>query len=187
MKNRTMFLSAFAALTLLGAGARAADRPDSWITTKVKSELAAHKDVSATHTHVTTEDGVVTLTGNAKSSAEKQLTEQYAASIEGVKKVDNRLVVIARKGHSSAESRMEREGAGSAAIDKLDDASITARVKTALADHHGTSALHTDVDTRDGAVTLKGTADSDAQKTLAEKVARRVHGVRSVTNDLEVR
>ncbi|HXT00856.1 MAG TPA: BON domain-containing protein [Elusimicrobiota bacterium] len=185
MKNRTMFLSAFAALTLLGAGARAADRPDSWITTKVKSELAAHKDVSAMHTHVTTEDGVVTLTGNAKTTAEKQLTEQYAAGVEGVKKVDNRLVVIAPR--MRGESRMEKEGAGSAAIDKLDDASITARVKTALADHHGTSALHTDVDTKDGAVTLKGTAESDAQKTLAEKVARRVHGVRSVTNDLEVK
>lgn len=183
MKNRTMFLSAFAALTLLGAGARAADRPDSWITTKVKSELAAHKDVSATHTHVTTEDGIVTLTGNAKTMQEKELAEQYAGQVEGVKKVDNRLVVINRKG----ESRMEKEGAGSAAIDKLDDASITARVKTALADHRGTSALHTDVDTKDGAVTLSGTAENEAQKTLAEKVARKVHGVRSVTNDLEVK
>lgn len=185
MMNRTMFLSAFAALTLLGAGARAADRPDSWITTKVKSELAAHKNVSATHTHVTTDDGIVTLTGNAKSMAEKEKTEEIAGRVEGVKKVENRLVVIAPK--SRGESRMEKEGAGSEAVDKLDDAAITAKVKTALADHHGTSALRTDVDTKDGAVTLKGTADSEAQKTLAEKVARKVHGVRSVTNDLEVK
>jgi hyperosmotically inducible periplasmic protein len=183
MKNRTMFLSAVTALTLLGAGARAADRPDSWITTKVKSELAAHKDVSAIHTKVTTDDGIVTLTGNAKSTEEKELTGQYASEVEGVKKVDNRLVVINRKG----ESRMEKEGAGSAALDKLDDASITGRVKTALAAHRGTSALHTDVDTKDGKVTLTGTATTDAQKTLAEKVARKVHGVRSVENDLEVK
>lgn len=182
MKNRTTFLSALAALTLLGAGARAADRPDAWITTKVKSELAAHKDVSALHTKVSTNDGVVTLTGSAKSAAEKQLTERYAAQVEGVKKVENRLVVISPRG-----SRSEKEGAGSAMLDKMDDASITGRVKTALAAHRGTSALHTEVDTRDGAVTLKGTAASESQKTLAEKVARKVHGVRSVTNDLEVK
>lgn len=183
MKTRTSLLSALTALTLLVAGARAADRPDSWITTKVKSELAAHKDVSALHTKVTTDDGVVTLTGSAKSTAEKQLTEQYASEVEGVKKVENRLVVIGPR----SRSRMEKEGAGSAALDKLDDASITGRVKTALLAHRGTSALHTDVDTKDGVVTLNGTAESDAQKTLAEKVAKRVKGVRSVQNDLEVK
>jgi hyperosmotically inducible protein len=72
-------------------------------------------------------------------------------------------------------------------IDKLDDASITGKVKTALASHHGTSALHTEVDTKDGVVTLSGTAENSAQKTLAEKVAKKVKGVRSVENDLQVK
>jgi len=183
MKNRTMFLSAFAALTLLGAGARAADRPDSWITTKVKSELAAHKDVSATHTHVTTEDGVVTLTGNAKTTAEKEKTAEIAGQVEGVKNVDNRLVVIASKGHT----RAEKEGEGSLMIDKGDDALITGKVKHALSSNAETKALKPEVHTKDGAVTLTGTAASDSQKELAEKVTKKVHGVRSVTNDLEVK
>lgn len=183
MKNRTMFLSAFAALTLLGAGARAADRPDSWITTKVKSELTAHKDVSATHTHVATTDGTVTLTGSAKSSAEKQLAGEIAGKVEGVKNVDNRIVVIAPKG----QTREQKEGAGSIMIDKGDDAYITGKVKHALSSHPGTSALSSDVSTKDGVVTLTGTAENEAQKTLAEKVARKVKGVRSVTNDLEVK
>ena len=167
MKTKIALLSALTALTLLGAGARAADRPDAWITTKV-----------------TTNDGVVTLTGNARSSAEKQLTARYAGEVEGVKNVNNRLVVIVPK---TGESRIQKEGAGSAALDKLDDASITGRVKTALAVHHGTSALHTDVDTKDGVVTLIGTAETSAQKTLAERVAKKVKGVRSVENDLQVK
>ena len=183
MKNRTMFLSAFAALTLLGAGARAADHPDSWITTKVKSELAAHKDVSATHTHVTTNDGVVTLTGNAKTTAEKEMTEEIAGKIEGVKSVDNRLVVIASKG----QTRAQKEGEGSLMIDKGNDTYITGKVKHALSANAGTKSLKPDVHTKDGAVTLTGTADSDAQKTLAEKVTRKVDGVHSVKNDLEVK
>lgn len=183
MKNRNMFLSAFAALTLLGAGARAADRPDSWITTKVKSELAAHKDVSATHTHVTTIDGVVTLTGNAKTTVEKEKSAEIAGNVEGVKKVENRLVVIAAKG----QTRAEKEGEGSLMIDKGDDALITGKVKHALSSNPETKSLKTDVDTKDGAVTLMGTAHSESQKALAERVARKVHGVRSVTNDLEVK
>jgi hyperosmotically inducible periplasmic protein len=184
MKNRTMLLSALTALTLLGSGARAADRPDPWITTKVKAELAAHKDVSAIHTKVTTNDGVVTLTGRVRSTAEKELAGRYAEEVEGVKNVDNRLVVA---GPKRGESRVEKEGAGSAALDNLDDASITGRVKSALAAHRGTSALHTDVDTTDGKVRLTGTASTDAEKTLAEKVTKKVKGVRSVQNDIEVK
>ena len=184
MKNRTMLLSALTALTLLGAGARAADRPDSWITTKVKAELAGHKDVSALHTKVSTNDGIVTLTGTARSTAEKELAAGYAAQVEGVKTVQNRLVVVVPK---AGQSRMDKEGAGSAAIDKIDDAAITGKVKTALAAQRGTSALHTDVDTKDGVVTLNGTAETSAQKTLAERVAKKVKGVRSVENNLEVK
>ena len=40
--------------------------------------------------------------------------------------------------------------------DKIDDASITAEVKSSLLSHHSTSALHTTVSTTDGVVTVGG-------------------------------
>ena len=86
-------LSAF-----LVGGSVAAESPkkavsDSWITTKVKSELAADKEVSATHIHVKTVDGVVTLTGKAKSQGSIDRAVEDANKVKGVKSVVNNLEV----------------------------------------------------------------------------------------------
>lgn len=61
---------------------------DTWITTKVKSELATTKNVKSTDISVTTMDGVVTLTGTASSASEKTKVEQVAKKVKGVKSVD---------------------------------------------------------------------------------------------------
>ena len=66
---------------------------DSWITTKVKSDLAVEKDVSATHIHVKTYNGVVTLSGYTKSQAESDRAVEITNKIEGVKSVVNNLEV----------------------------------------------------------------------------------------------
>jgi osmotically-inducible protein OsmY len=62
---------------------------DSWITTKVKSDLLAAKDVSSTHISVTTTKGVVTLTGTAATTQESNKAAQIARSVAGVKAVEN--------------------------------------------------------------------------------------------------
>lgn len=61
---------------------------DTWITTKVKSKLAAAKGVKASDISVSTSDGVVTLTGTATSSKEKTRVEHLAKQTKGVKSVD---------------------------------------------------------------------------------------------------
>ncbi|MBM7130144.1 BON domain-containing protein [Dyella mobilis] len=61
---------------------------DAWITTKVKSKLAAAKGVKASEITVSTSDGVVTLTGTATSAKEKTRAEHLAKEIKGVKSVD---------------------------------------------------------------------------------------------------
>lgn len=66
---------------------------DSWITTKVKSELAVEKDVSTTHIHVKTVDGVVTLSGTAKDQAESDRAVEVSSKIQGVKTVVNNLEI----------------------------------------------------------------------------------------------
>jgi len=66
---------------------------DSWITTKVKSDLAVEKDVSAMNISVKTVDGVVTLSGKASSQAEADKAVRVAGQINGVKSVVNNLDV----------------------------------------------------------------------------------------------
>ncbi|MCM2305654.1 MAG: BON domain-containing protein [Elusimicrobia bacterium] len=143
--------------------------PDSWITTKVKSALLYHSSVSGLKTEVETRDGVVTLRGEAENQAQRELASEYANGIEGVKRVDNQMTI---KG--------ERSGG------TFDDASITAQVKAALMSRRSTSAFQTGVKTRNGVVTLSGTAGNEAEKELAERLARGVSGVKDVDNAMKV-
>jgi osmotically-inducible protein OsmY len=62
---------------------------DSTITTKVKSDLLAAKDISSTHISVATTNGVVTLTGTAATAQESNKASQIAHGVAGVKGVEN--------------------------------------------------------------------------------------------------
>jgi hyperosmotically inducible protein len=67
------------------------DQPvtDSWITTKVKAELATTDGVKSTDVSVKTVDGVVTLTGVLGTPLAVKKAVAAAESIKGVKKVDH--------------------------------------------------------------------------------------------------
>ncbi|KAB0643190.1 BON domain-containing protein [Burkholderia latens] len=67
------------------------DQPvtDTWITTKVKSELATTKGVKSTDIEVKTVDGVVTLTGVLPSKVAVKKAVAVTRSIKGVKHVDS--------------------------------------------------------------------------------------------------
>jgi osmotically-inducible protein OsmY len=62
---------------------------DSWITTKVKSEMVANNDVSARNISVATTSGVVKLTGTAATIQESNRAAQIARGVAGVKAVEN--------------------------------------------------------------------------------------------------
>jgi hyperosmotically inducible protein len=70
---------------------------------------------------------------------------------------------------------------------RLDDAAITASVKTDILKDPDLSVLKIDVDTKDGVVTLNGLADNEAAKTRAERLASGVKGVKEVRNFLTVK
>ncbi|MDR3673239.1 MAG: BON domain-containing protein [Holophaga sp.] len=157
----------------------AADQPkeqsDLWITMKVKNALTFHKNVSATATSVTTKDGIVTLTGHADSEAKKELTGEYAKDVEGVTEVRNDLVV-GPGGHPIRSLGV-----------KVDDASITAQIKTSILFHKSTHALATKVTTKAGVVTLHGEAADQAEKDRVTKIAEDINGVKRVNNRMTLR
>jgi hyperosmotically inducible periplasmic protein len=66
---------------------------DTTITTKVKARFVEAKTVDASSISVETLDGVVMLSGFAKSATEKSDAENLAAGVKGVKSVKNELAV----------------------------------------------------------------------------------------------
>ena len=160
---------------LVVSGEQPAEHSDTWITTKVKTALLFHRNVSASGTTVYTKDGVVTLQGEAEHLAQKELTTEYAKDVDNVKSVNNEMTIAKTPAV-----------AGATTGDKIDDASITAEVKSSLLSHHSTSALHTTVSTTDGVVTLGGIAKNDAEKSLVTKLATDINGVTSVINNMTI-
>lgn len=61
---------------------------DAWITTKVKSEFGTTKGIKATDISVTTNDGVVMLSGTVATKKEMAKAKRVAMHVKGVKSVD---------------------------------------------------------------------------------------------------
>jgi osmotically-inducible protein OsmY len=113
-------------------------------------------------------DGVVTLKGSVLEESHKSLARETVAELPGVKKVDNQLEV---KGDSPAANS---------------DLWLGTKVKTTLLFHRNVNAVKTEVSVKDGIVTLRGDAASEAQKELTTEYAKDVEGVRDVKNEMTV-
>jgi len=66
---------------------------DASITSQVKYALLSHKATSALKTKVTTNEGVISITGEAATDAEKSLVTKLAQDVRGVKSVSNTMTV----------------------------------------------------------------------------------------------
>jgi hyperosmotically inducible periplasmic protein len=117
---------------------------------------------------IQSKDGAVTLTGVVSQEDHKSLAMETVAGLPGVKSVDNRLEV---KG---------------AAPTANSDAWLKDKVKFTLLLHQSVSASKTEVDVKDGIVTLRGNATSQAQKELTTEYAKDVDGVKDVNNEMTV-
>ena len=79
-----------------------------------------------------------------------------------------------------------RSATGTTAGNTIDDATITASVKTRLVADKASNLTQVDVDTNNGTVYLNGTVDSAEQRSRAEQLAWQAKGVKSVVNSLQV-
>ena len=68
---------------------------DASITAQVKGSLLTHRSTSVLKTKVTTNDGVVTVSGQARNEAEKALVTKLVTDINGVQSVVNNMTVAA--------------------------------------------------------------------------------------------
>jgi hyperosmotically inducible protein len=150
---------------------------DSTITAKVKAALVDNDIVEAGEVNVNTYRGVVQLSGFVDSNEEKTQATEAAKGVNGVKEVHNDLKV---------------QGQGTQVADRsagavVDDAALTAKVKSALIADESTKGTQINVETRDGVVQLAGFVNTDAERDHATQVARGVSGVKDVRNDLEIK
>jgi len=149
-----------------------AENSDPWLAVKVRTALLYQRNVNLAAIQVEVADGQVTLSGEADSTAQKELTETVAKEVEGVKGVTSRIKVVT----AGATPRTLAE--------KLDDASITAQVKAALLFHSSTHMLTTRVKTDRGVVSLGGSARNAAERDLVTRLVAGVRGVKRVQNQM---
>jgi len=145
---------------------------DAGITARVKSALIEDPQVKARQVDVETYKGVVQLNGFVDSATAKDRATSVTRSVSGVEQVHNNLEV---------------QAAYRTAGEVVDDATITAKVKTALIGNPATKAYQINVDTREAVVQLSGFVDTTESKRTAESLARSVGGVQRVDNQLEIK
>jgi hyperosmotically inducible periplasmic protein len=149
---------------------------DKWIRLKIETSLLFHRNVDASSTKVVVDDGNVTLSGEATDKTEKTLATEYASDVEGVKSVKNEMTLA----KTPDEPRRT-------VSEQMDDASITALVKSSLLVHYSTSAVKTTVETRIGVVTVGGVAENALQRNKVSKLAAEIHGVDKVINNMSLK
>jgi len=144
-----------------------ASEMDSRIESSAKQSYVFKTYLKDDDIKIQSNDGAVTLTGIVSEESHKSLAQETVASLPGVKSVDNRLEV---KGEHPAEKS---------------DAWLTTKVKSTLLFHRSVRAM-TEINTKDGIVTLRGKAANQAQKDLTTEYAKDVEGVKDVNNEMTV-
>jgi len=145
-----------------------ASKADSRIEANARKSYVFSTYLGADDIKIQSVNGAVTLTGTVKEESHKTLAQETVAGVAGVKSVDNKLEV---KGEIPAEKS---------------DTWLMMKVKTTLLYHRSVSGLKTEVNVKDGIVTLQGKANSQAQKDLATAYAKDIDGVKEVKNEMVV-
>jgi osmotically-inducible protein OsmY len=144
-------------------------RADPKIQSDVLAELRWDPRVAPNEIAVAVKDGIVTLTGWVDSYTKRWAAEEAAHKVRGVKAVANEIKV---RPDVSAERN---------------DADIAAAAVHALEWDALVNMDKLDVIVSKGWVTLKGQVEWQYQKEDAERVVRRLSGVKGVTNLIAVR
>lgn len=166
MYRLVVIMAAVVSLLALGVPAQAS-KTDDRIESSARQSYVFKTYLKADDIKIQSVNGVVTLTGTVVEESHKSLAQDTVANLPGVKSVDNKLEI---KGENPAERS---------------DAWLTTKVKTMFLFHRNVSAM-TEVNTKDGIVTLKGEATSQAQKDLTTEYAKDVEGVKDVNNEMTI-
>lgn len=143
------------------------------LTTAVKGKLAVIDPDSTTAVKVTaTHDGTVTLTGTARDAAQRKAYDSAAASVNGAKRVVDRLQINPKVNGPK---------------EQFADVALGAKVAANIAAQAGVNAASVKPDVHDGLVTLSGTVPSKSIKETILDAVRKTSGVENVIDRIEVK
>jgi hyperosmotically inducible periplasmic protein len=182
--TRKMLLAAGLAAFVLTGGVASADSVSQDIVdarqeSQIWTTCALNPHLRDYRLQALVQSGMVRLTGTVAESVEKELAAEIAFGVKGVREVDNQILV--QPGDAPPKQTAERSYA-----EAVDDAGVSAEVKSKIAWSRSSGGLHALIDTTKGVVRLRGTADSQASKVLAGWLAGTTRGVASVDNQLTV-
>jgi hyperosmotically inducible periplasmic protein len=169
MKTRKNLSMLLAALALLALSVPAfASKLDKRIESSAKQTYVFKTYLQGDDITVESRDGAVTLTGLVSDRSHKALARDTVADLPGVKSVEDRLEV---KGTPPTENS---------------DIWVRDRVKLTLLLHKSVRGTNTEVEVKDGVVTLSGPAATVTQKELTTEYTKDVEGVREVRNVMNI-
>lgn len=145
---------------------------DAYLVTAVGAKIAAVDVDALTRVHISSDRGVVTLSGQAHNPQERAKYVDAAKSVSGVVSVRDNLSINPRA-----------EGLRGQAA----DAALTARVSAAIAGQAGVNAFHVQPSVHRGTVTLRGTVGAQSVHQTIVQTVRGVPGVQNVVDDIAVR
>ena len=188
------------------AGTASSKLNDAWITTQVYARFFADPDVKGRNIDVDTAVGVVTLTGEVHSAAEKSQAVAKARATDGVTRVVDKLTLNPGGGRPlSADVRDKAAAARDKAVadwpkrkdqartaadrigKEISDTWITAKVQSMYFLDREVKGMDIDVTTTGGVVALAGTVSSDAVRKKAIADAQSIEGVKRVVDKLVVK
>lgn len=140
---------------------------DQLIVDYIKDQLEEKMQASAMDINVTCQDGFVHMSGIVDVYAEKQLAEEIARQIKGVRQIENKITVAMDS--NITDKHIEKE-----IVDKLNDSPQNERIR-------GVS-----VKVEDGSAVLMGEVDTLIDAHIAINFASTTRGVKDVVNNIEV-
>jgi hyperosmotically inducible protein len=159
---------------------------DEGLEKRVSATLAADPALADSSINVkSVNKGVVLLSGSAKTLSDHVRALEDARRVDGVQRVASEI----QSPNTFADSEIWRDGKYDPTLSERSAASdmwITSDVKVRLLASDKTPGFDINVDTENGKVTLFGVVDSQAAKEAATAEARKVDGVKSVANELQV-
>jgi osmotically-inducible protein OsmY len=158
-------------------------REAAWITTQIQARYFSNSAIAGRDIEVSTSNGVVTLTGRVDSEAEKADAVTVARSVEGVARVDDRLVVQPEDPPVATTGTLPSVNIPLAPID---DNRVATSIQARYFLDNTLKGRRIEVDTSQGVVTLRGEVASDDERAQALLLARTTEGAQRVEDMLTV-